>query len=101
MLSTEFGAKAAYGWLIGKLTRFTYDEPLPVTALVLDRLPQGLQAALPQIKVLGPPAGQPARQAPARPEVLVTVPRYEAFMTYAQALASEGANFSFSASPNA
>lgn len=90
MLSTEYGAKAAYGWLIGRLTRLSYDEPLPVTALVLDRLPQGLQAALPLIKVLdqhlsGPPA--------ARPEVLVTVPRYEAFMTYAQALASEGANF--------
>lgn len=62
-LSTEYAAKAAYGWLIKKATKAAYEEPLPVTAIVTDR------------------------------GTLVTVPRYEAFMPAAQALAAQGLNF--------
>lgn len=84
-LTTEYGVKAGYGWLIGKLTGETYDAPLPVTAVVLDRLPQGNYAALTQLQVLvrEPNGG-----------VLATVPRYQAFTDYALALASQGVRFS-------
>lgn len=62
-LSTEYAVKAAYGWLIKKATKAAYEEPLPVTAIVTDR------------------------------GTLLTVPRYEAFMPAAQALAAQGLNF--------
>ncbi len=84
-LTTEYAIKAAYGWLIKKATRASYDAPLPVTAVVVNRLPRGMEGELPDLKVLRLlPDGR----------ALITVPRYDAFMRYASALAAHGASFS-------
>jgi hypothetical protein len=83
-LTTEYGVKAAYGWLIRKATKASYDEPLPVTAVAVDRLPPAAAAALPELKPLLQMADGPA---------LVTVPRYAAFKVHAVALAKAGATF--------
>lgn len=83
-LTTEYGAKAAYGWLIKKATRASYEEPLSVTAVLVDRLPDLPQPKVPELKVLERyPDGA----------TLLLVPRYEAFKTYAVALAQGGAQF--------
>jgi len=83
-LTSEYAAKAVYGWLIGKMTKIGYEEPLLVTAVLLDRLPDassGWRAeAFPELKVLEARADG----------VLVTVPRYQAFTDYAAALARSG-----------
>jgi len=83
-LTTEYAIKAAYGWLIKKGTKASYDAPLLVTAVVVDRLPNGAERALPDLKVL--------ERYPDR-SVLVLAPRYDAFMRYAYPLAGGGANF--------
>lgn len=83
-LTTEYGIKAVYGWLIKKATKATYEDPLPVTAIVVDRLPEGAAQALPDLKVVStlPEGG-----------ALILVPRYEAFMPHASTLARRGATF--------
>jgi hypothetical protein len=81
-LSTEYGAKAVYGGLIKLATRSIYDEAGPTTAVVIDRWPAA-DAALPELRRIGKVGTG----------VLATVPRYEAFKTYAAALAAKGANF--------
>ena len=83
-LTTEYGIKAAYGWLIKKATKASYDEASPVTAVIVDRLPANLQAEAPDLKPLLEKSGGPA---------LVTVPRYAAFKRHAVALAKGGAGF--------
>jgi len=83
-LTTEYGIKAAYGWLIKKATKASYDAPLLVTAVIVDKLPADIGAQLPDLKVLLEKTGGPA---------LVTVPRYDAFKTYAIGLAKGGATF--------
>ena len=83
-LSTEYLVKMSYAKLIKIGTQTVYDAALPVTAVVVKPVPQK-NAKLPELKVIGL---QPDGSA------LVTVPRYEAFMTYAQTLATEGMNFS-------
>lgn len=80
-LTSEYGAKAIYGWLIMKATKASYDEALPVTAVVLDRLPDGAAADVKLLQTL-PDGG-----------ALVTVPRYAAFKSGTTALARRGANF--------
>ena len=83
-LTTEYAIKAIYGWLIKIGTQASYDAPLPVTAVLIDRLPEGVQFALPELKLLKAlPDGT----------ALVTVPRSHAFMRYAGGLASRGATF--------
>jgi hypothetical protein len=83
-LSTEYILKASYAWLIKLGTQSVYGTAAPVTAVVLDRAPAApLPAGLSQFKRLDVSTGT----------VLATVPRYRAFMTYAQALASQGVNF--------
>lgn len=83
-LTTEYLVKAGYARLIKLGTQTIYDAPLPVTAVVAKPVPRA-DAALPELKVLSPkPDGS----------ALVTIPRYEAFMRYAQALAVQGVNFS-------
>ncbi|EJL83577.1 hypothetical protein PMI15_02590 [Polaromonas sp. CF318] len=83
-LTTEYAVKMAYARLIKLGTKSIYDAPLPVTAVVARPAPAA-DAALPELKLLQPlPDGA----------ALVTIPRYEAFMTYAQALAGQGVNFS-------
>jgi hypothetical protein len=83
-LTTEYGVKAAYGWLIKKATKASYDEASPVTAVIVDRLPPNIQAEAPDLKALLEKPGGPA---------LVTVPRYAAFKRHAVALARGGAGF--------
>ena len=62
-LTSEYAAKAIYGWMIKKATKGIYVDPLPVTAVVLGD-------------------GR-----------LMTLPRYEAFMKGATELAKSGATF--------
>lgn len=83
-LTTEYGVKAAYGWLIGVATRASYDEPVPVTAVILDRLPDGASGELPKMDVLRQDAGG---------KVLITLPRYQEFTNEAVLLAKHGAQF--------
>jgi hypothetical protein len=82
-LSTEYLVKAGYAWLIKLGTQSVYEAAKPVTAVVLDRAPAPLPAGLGELKRLPAPADA----------VLATVPRYRAFMAYAQALAAQGVNF--------
>lgn len=82
-LTTEYAVKAIYGWMIGKATKMGYEPPKPVTAVVVDPLPFGIQQRLPEIELLK--GLDDGRQ-------LITVPRYAAFNTYVSALAAEGVN---------
>ena len=83
-LTSEYGAKALYGWLIMKATRAGYDEAVESTAVLLDRLPERATSDLPQMKALKTlPNG----------EVLMTMPRYQAFTPYAMALARQQVAF--------
>jgi hypothetical protein len=83
-LTSEYGAKALYGWLIMKATKTAYEDARPDTAVVVDALPPGLEGDLPDLRVLrGFPDGS----------ALITVPRYEAFKVYSATLARRGANF--------
>ena len=66
-LTTEYAAKAIYAWVIKKLTKMSYDEPLPVTAVLIDHLPPVSHAELPELSVLKEFSDG---------SVLVTVPRY-------------------------
>jgi hypothetical protein len=83
-LTTEYAAKALYGWLIMKATKAAYEDVRPVTAVWVDRLPEGARAVLPELAVL---ARLPDGSA------LVTVPRYAAFKHHAGVLAAHGATF--------
>jgi len=79
-LTTEYGVKAIYGWLIMKATRASYDEATETTAVVLDRLPNDTEQRLPQLNVLKSlPNG----------EILATIPRYQGFTRYALMLAQQ------------
>ncbi len=82
-LSTEYAAKALYAWLIGLGTQSIFDAPRPLTAIVLDRAPGPLPPSLRELRRLPVDGGA----------VVVTVPRYRAFMDYAQALAEQGLVF--------
>ena len=82
-LSTEYGIKMLYGKLIKFGTKSVYEEPQLVTAVVTLTVPAP-DAKLPAVKLLKAlPDGR----------ALITVPRYEAFSVYAQALAGKGLNF--------
>lgn len=81
LLSTEWLLKAGYAWLIGKATGAVYEEAKPVTAVRLSAPPRPLPPELDQMRALG---NDPA---------LVTVPRYRAFMAYAQALSAQPLDF--------
>lgn len=82
-LSTEYGFKMLYGKLIKLGTKSVYDEPSLVTAVVTRTVPAP-DLKLPAIKLL---------QALPDGRALITVPRYEAFLVHAQALAAKGMNF--------
>jgi hypothetical protein len=82
-LSTEYGIKGVYAHLIKAGTRSIYDTPLLVTAVVTQPAPKA-DTRLPELKVLrAMPDGA----------ALATVPRYDAFTAYAQALAAQGVEF--------
>lgn len=82
-LSTEYAVKAGYAWLIKQGTQSIYEAARPVTAVLLDRAPAPLPRNLLELRRLD--SGSEA--------VLVSVPRYRAFMAYAQALAEQGLAF--------
>jgi hypothetical protein len=84
-LTTEYIVKAVYGWLIGIGTKASFEAPQPVTAVVIDRVPAGLDKEFPDFKVLESLAGGAA---------LALVPRYEAFTHYSTGLAARGVQFS-------
>jgi len=84
-LTTEYLVKAAYGWLIGLGTRASFERPLEVTAVVVDRVPPNLDKEFPDFKLLKPLDGGAA---------LALVPRYEAFTRYSSGLAARGVQFS-------
>jgi hypothetical protein len=84
LLTTEWLLKAGYAWLIKRATGAIYEPARPVTAVVLSREPAPLPAELNALQRIGAAGSEP---------VLVTVPRYEAFMAYAQALADQGIDF--------
>ena len=83
-LTTEYGIKALYGWAIERATRASFETPVPVTAVLADRLPAGIDKALPELKVL---------ERRADGSVLFTVPRYQAFSDYSATLAGQGVVF--------
>ena len=83
-LTTEYLVKTGYARLVKLGTQSIYDAPLPVTAVVAKPEPKAT-ASLPDLKVVSPASDG---------AVLLTVPRYEAFMVYAQALAAQGTNCS-------
>jgi len=84
LLTTEWLVKAGYAWLIKLATGAIYDPARPLTAVVLNREPAALPAELSALQRVGAAESEP---------VLVTVPRYDAFMVYAQALAEQGLDF--------
>src|SRR5262249_14674208 len=75
--------KAAYGWVIKKVSETAYDEEKPVTVVIVDHTPAA-SSELAEFKVL--PDSPPGL-------VLAQVPRYQAFTAYSQALACAGVNF--------
>lgn len=82
-LTTEYTIKMLYGKLIKLGTQNVYEAPLLVTAVVTRPAPTP-DPRLPDLKIL---------QALPDGQALITIPRYEAFMTYSQALAAKGLNF--------
>lgn len=83
-LSTEYLAKAIYGWMIKIASSTAYDPTAETTLVVLDRLPNNFSATLPLLKSL---------QILASGRVLVELPRYHAFMHYASTLAQQDVVF--------
>ncbi len=84
MLTSEYGAKAIYSWIIKKATQASYDPTIDLTAVLIDRLPPGIETELPKLRVLQHfPDGS----------ALITLPRYDAFRVYSLALARHGCNF--------
>ncbi len=81
-LSTEYLIKGAYGWLIKKGTKASYEAPLPVTAVVVRGLPAGHSAK-----------DQTVVERRADGSALVLLPRYQAFTDHAVALAAKGVSF--------
>lgn len=83
-LTTEYGLKAVYGWVILKASHASYGEALPVTMVVIGDYNEGLAADLPDMKIV---ARLPNRA------VLASLPRYEAFTRCALLVARRGARF--------
>jgi hypothetical protein len=82
ILTTDLAVKTLYGWLIGKMTKASYDEALTVTAVVIDRVPDAQD--LPLLKKLDTYADGSA---------LILLPRYDAFKNDALSLAKQNIKF--------
>jgi len=80
-LTSELGVKAIYGYLIKLGTQTVYDVALPTTAVVIDRLPSSPVAGFTLLKRYDDGSA------------LVTIPRYEGFMTASTELAKQGVQF--------
>jgi hypothetical protein len=83
-LTSEYLAKAGYAWALKQGTAAAYGVEETTTVVVLDRLPDGIEAELPRLRVLERfPDGA----------ALVGLPRYDRFKDHAAALAGHGASF--------
>lgn len=82
-LTTELLVKSGYGWLIGLGTKSAYETASLQTAVVIEKMPEGLDTAqfMQNIKPL--PNGL----------ILSNLPRYAAFNTAACKLAGQGIRF--------
>jgi len=82
-LTTELLVKSSYGWLIGLATKSAYETASLQTAVVMDKLPTGLDTSsfVQNLKEL--PNGM----------VLANLPRYAEFSTSVNKLAKEGVCF--------
>jgi hypothetical protein len=80
MLTSEYAAKAAYGWALGKATRASYARPIESTYVISRRFAGSL------------PPGVTRAQGDADGDAF-RLPRYQAFTAAAQALAQGGADF--------
>lgn len=81
-LTTEYGVKAAYGWLIGLATHSIYDMPRELTSVAVTQwpvCPAGVEQALPILRT--------------ERATVLTLPRYEGFRAPMLALAGCGAEF--------
>ncbi|MBL0743185.1 hypothetical protein [Chryseolinea lacunae] len=79
ILSMDYAGKTAYGWIIKKATKASYEEPLLVTSVGVTKIPAGVQST--QVSVA--PDGS----------ALLLLPRYDAFNDAALQLARGGADF--------
>lgn len=82
-LTTEYLVKGLYAILIKAATQAGYEAPLPVTAVVVDRLPADRSSLTELVEVAAIEGGG----------YLVTLPRYDAFKGYARELAESGVVF--------
>ncbi len=82
ILTTDYGAKALYGWLIKKATKASYEEALLVTSLVISHEPTKIDSAVEVVSKYSDGS------------MLLLVPRYDAFKNYVQNYAREGIDFS-------
>lgn len=82
-LTTELLVKSGYGWLIGLGTKSAYETASLQTAVVIEKVPNGLDTGqlIQNVKPL--PKGL----------TMVNLPRYAAFNTAACKLASQGVRF--------
>ena len=82
-LTTELLVKSGYGWLIGLGTKSAYETASLQTAVVIEKVPHGLDTT------------QLAQNAKSLPNAftLTNLPRYAAFNTTACKLASQGVKF--------
>ena len=81
LLTSEWGAKAIYGWMIGKATHATFEAPRETTLAVVRDLPPEL--AIPGVRRLGAEGDM----------VLLELPRYQGFTGAATTLARHGVRF--------
>jgi hypothetical protein len=82
MLLTELLVKAGYGYLIKLGTKASYDDALPTTAVIIDKLPATQR----------PTSLSPAQTYPDG-SALLMLPRYEAFHPAVSALVQQGVTF--------
>jgi hypothetical protein len=82
ILTTDFSVKTLYGWLIGKMTKVSYDEALTVTGVVVDNNPD--LTSLPLARHL---------QTFDDGSTLLLLPRYDAFKDYALTFSRNNINF--------
>jgi hypothetical protein len=82
-LTTEYLVKAIYGKIIEKATHTAYEKPILTTSVVVGPWP-ACERAPPDVALISQPTGD---------EALLSLPRYQDFMTPAMALAICGAEF--------
>jgi hypothetical protein len=83
-LTSEWAVKAGYAWLLGLGTAATFGAETPTTAVLVGRLPEGVEAELPRMAVV---------ERFGDGSTMVTLPRYDDFKDHAAALAASGADF--------